>query len=398
MGRLRFLGNFAHRARPWLRLLPVVLALVGALCALAVSGVSATSADAQEEEDSPRLTVPAMPRETHKSAVLVRGRVDAAKGTKVRVDGRKVEVEDGAFATKVDGLKKGENDVRVTAITPEGERTTETVDINYTPQAETNQILRAMSLEAQSASDAGQASALEATVRVNSTEDAVDADPGDGACETATGNGVCTLRAAVQETNAAAGKDTVEVPGGDYLLTLEGRDEDASATGDLDVTNPDGMSIRGAGRDLTTVDAGGIDRAIQALSVANLEIERLTITGGDARDFIARDQAGRQYTYTGDGGGVWALNTNLALTNVRAKSNTATGDGGAVSADSSYWSSPGNSQGSLTILHSQVDGNTSENSGSINFEGYSANASPRPAGSAEVSTTRLATAPEVPSL
>ena len=35
---------------------------------------------------------------------------------------------------------------------------------------------------------------------VNSTQDAVDLNPGDGICATATGE--CTLRAAIQETNA----------------------------------------------------------------------------------------------------------------------------------------------------------------------------------------------------
>ena len=40
-----------------------------------------------------------------------------------------------------------------------------------------------------------------ATFTVNSTADAVDATLGDGICATATG--ICTLRAAVQEANAA---------------------------------------------------------------------------------------------------------------------------------------------------------------------------------------------------
>ena len=38
-----------------------------------------------------------------------------------------------------------------------------------------------------------------ATFTVNNTADAVDANPGDGVCETALGNVSCTLRAAVQE-------------------------------------------------------------------------------------------------------------------------------------------------------------------------------------------------------
>ena len=44
---------------------------------------------------------------------------------------------------------------------------------------------------------------------VNSTGDGDDAFPGDGQCETAVGNGVCTLRAAIEEANAHAGADGI---------------------------------------------------------------------------------------------------------------------------------------------------------------------------------------------
>jgi CSLREA domain-containing protein len=44
---------------------------------------------------------------------------------------------------------------------------------------------------------------------VNSTGDGDDAFPGDGQCETAVGNGVCTLRAAIEEANAHAGTDGI---------------------------------------------------------------------------------------------------------------------------------------------------------------------------------------------
>ena len=51
--------------------------------------------------------------------------------------------------------------------------------------------------------------AFAASLTVNSIADAADATPGDGICETATGNGICTLRAAIQEANALAGTDTI---------------------------------------------------------------------------------------------------------------------------------------------------------------------------------------------
>ncbi|MEX2431452.1 MAG: CSLREA domain-containing protein, partial [Dehalococcoidia bacterium] len=49
--------------------------------------------------------------------------------------------------------------------------------------------------------------AQEATFSVDTTADAVDANPGDGAC--ATEDGSCTLRAAIQEGNAQSGPQSI---------------------------------------------------------------------------------------------------------------------------------------------------------------------------------------------
>src|SRR5687767_9595481 len=57
---------------------------------------------------------------------------------------------------------------------------------------------------------------------VNSSADAPDGAVGDGACETVPGNGACTLRAAVQEANAFANSDTINLPAGTYTLTRTG--------------------------------------------------------------------------------------------------------------------------------------------------------------------------------
>ena len=95
------------------------------------------------------------------------------------------------------------------------------------------------------------ASGLGATFTVNSTNDAVDANPGDGVCASSVAE--CTLRAAIMEANVHAGSDTIIVPAGAYTLALTGPDEEASATGDLDVT--DGVTIQGAGAATTIIDA-----------------------------------------------------------------------------------------------------------------------------------------------
>src|SRR5438445_10327441 len=76
------------------------------------------------------------------------------------------------------------------------------------------------------------------TFTVNSTTDAVDANPGDGTCATA--GSVCTLRAAIQEANAHAGDDTIDVPAGTYVLAIPPGGETTAAldasVGDLDIT------------------------------------------------------------------------------------------------------------------------------------------------------------------
>src|SRR5712692_9164441 len=56
---------------------------------------------------------------------------------------------------------------------------------------------------------------------VNNTADEEDFSSGDGVCETAPGNGVCTLRAAIEEANATAATDTIafNIPGsGPYTI------------------------------------------------------------------------------------------------------------------------------------------------------------------------------------
>src|SRR5262249_57996491 len=97
--------------------------------------------------------------------------------------------------------------------------------------------------------------AFAATFSVNSTADTVDVSPGNGVCADAANN--CTLRAAIMETNALPGADTIMLPAGTYLLTLPnagGVNEDMDATGDLDVT--DSLTINGAGSGSTIIQAG----------------------------------------------------------------------------------------------------------------------------------------------
>ena len=85
--------------------------------------------------------------------------------------------------------------------------------------------------------DAGDAPAPDATAapppvetfEVTSTADAVDADPGDGACDDGTGR--CTLRAAIMKANAREGRIGITLRAGTYALSIPGGDEEFAATG-----------------------------------------------------------------------------------------------------------------------------------------------------------------------
>lgn len=91
-----------------------------------------------------------------------------------------------------------------------------------------------------------------ATFTVNATQDLPDALRGDGICETAPGSGVCTLRAALEESNALPGMDTVRVPklSSPYLLAHD------PVIGGLEVDDYQALQI------LDGVNVVGIDQPV----------------------------------------------------------------------------------------------------------------------------------------
>src|SRR4051812_32604953 len=121
---------------------------------------------------------------------------------------------------------------------------------------------------------------------VDSPTDAVDADVGDGKCASAAEGGGCTLRAAVQEANAAGAASTIVIPAGRFRLTIaavpaagSASDSDAG-NGDLDLNGE--VTLRGAGADRTIVDGGGVDRVFETDGRASARLSDMTITGGDS--------------------------------------------------------------------------------------------------------------------
>ncbi|MCQ4312001.1 hypothetical protein NAV33_08885 [Pseudomonas stutzeri] len=117
------------------------------------------------------------------------------------------------------------------------------------------------------------AASIGLTLRVDSTTDEVDVEPGDGNCRSISNR--CTLRAAVMESNVHQGHDLIEVPSGHYALSLAGSetvDVANDAIGDLDIT--DGLTLMGLGRAMrnedlqVVIDGGDIDRIFDIYTAA----------------------------------------------------------------------------------------------------------------------------------
>ena len=124
---------------------------------------------------------------------------------------------------------------------------------------------------------------LAANISVNSTLDANDINPGDGICETAAGNGVCTLRAAIDEANFNPNPDTINLPAGTFKITKPGQADNNNQTGDFDIKSS--VSIIGAGRDQTIIDGDNLDRVFdinpsQLLNRFAFSLKNLSLTHG----------------------------------------------------------------------------------------------------------------------
>jgi CSLREA domain-containing protein len=140
------------------------------------------------------------------------------------------------------------------------------------------------------------ASAIDVTARIFT--DTADPILGDGLCGPGPGDTNCSLRAAIQEANASTNPDELHIIrllAGRYVLSIAGGGEDASATGDLDIT-ANNMLMFGLHSTLTFIVGDGTDRVFHLRS-GFITIRNLTIQGGST---------------SGDGGGVWNTGAFLA--------------------------------------------------------------------------------------
>jgi CSLREA domain-containing protein len=196
--------------------------------------------------------------------------------------------------------------------------------------------------------------------QVNSQADAVDANPGDGLCITS--GGQCSLRAAIQESNAIAGPKSIHLPAGMYTLTLPGVSEDLGGTGDLDITRD--LVLYGDGAATTIVDGNGAalsDRVLDVLS-GTVQLSSITLQNGSGYLFGAGLRVGHSAKViladanisnnvtTRTGGGIYNYG-NLTLSNTVIAGNQAGTGGGLFN------------EGALTITNSLITNNAAPDGG-----------------------------------
>ncbi len=185
-------------------------------------------------------------------------------------------------------------------------------------------------------------SAQSAVINVNEFDDEMNND------------GDCSLREAVEAANtdlevddcaAGSGEDQINLPPGEYTLSISIANEDGNQTGDLDILS--NISFVGSGADITTIDANGLGDRIFNVVFGELEvsISGLTMTGGDVTDAVFQEGGAIQAlgslslnevhitnNRAEDGGGIFIRNGTGEIFNSTISNNTATNRGGGIQA------------------------------------------------------------------
>lgn len=207
-----------------------------------------------------------------------------------------------------------------------------------------------------------------ASFTVNSTLDRSDASPGNGVC--ATSSGECTLRAAIQEANAAPGADTIQLGSAIYELGIPAINDDTDGTGDFDIRS----SITFIG---VSAAASIIDGGFPPQNVAEaIGLDRLFEIHPGTVNVTFRNVTLREGYSTSDGAGIqnWSSGV-LRLENVHVLKNLAGGSGGGINHDepSGYtWTSQPAvmpKSGRLEIVNSTFSGNAASAGAAINNAG-----------------------------
>ena len=175
----------------------------------------------------------------------------------------------------------------------------------------------AVALCAATRADAAQQAPFPEIFVVNSTGDGDDAFPGDGQCETVVGNGVCTLRAAIEEANAHAGGDGISFsiptsdPGysnGMWTINLSRALPDIS----------DSVNINGPGANMLTLNGGShLLRFFNVTTSGTVNLSGLALVNGEVLDDngggIQNYNAGTLNVTNCSLGAILALSDNTAV-------------------------------------------------------------------------------------
>ncbi|MEU9574798.1 choice-of-anchor Q domain-containing protein [Streptomyces massasporeus] len=187
---------------------------------------------------------------------------------------------------------------------------------------------------------------------VDTTSDAVRADPSDGPCCTTSGE--CSLRAVVMAANARPSSKVTLSPGHERLtIPPDSRliigDHPDPTTGDLNVDAP--TTIHGTGARSTIIDTNRLDRAFRLR--ADTHVSDVTITDGRAEQ--------RQLPFTDTGGGGIANAGHLTLPRVAVTGNSAGYGGGVFNIPDAHLDLADREKAfaTLTSLGHNIDGDSS---------------------------------------
>lgn len=203
---------------------------------------------------------------------------------------------------------------------------------------------------------------------VQSTTDASDDNAGDGVCHTTIQNHLCTLRAAIDEANAATGPVTIYVPAGRYTITKPPVSNFIdNIDGNLVLANhlyP--VTLVGAGADNTIIDGGQLDGVMTLgdFGFAPVSLHGLTLSNGKGfgsglavytgSALVDRARVTGNLGYQGNG--IWLYGSaTLTLTDSTVDGNTSNGTAGE-GGGAGIFASTGSQ---LNVLNSTISNNFS---------------------------------------
>lgn len=155
-------------------------------------------------------------------------------------------------------------------------------------------------------------------------------DTNDGDCSLAD----CSLREAIQSPGGGA----IELPAGDYTLTIAGNSENAGNTGDLDISK--GIYFYGAGAASTSISTTLGDRLFDIDPLSDLlgptvGFANLTIRGGGSSSFFGTGGCINATAQAGSGAASGPANEFIVLNNVVVSGCTSALGGGGLASPAS---------------------------------------------------------------